>query len=82
MRKETAGTNVFAAIELEKKGTKQMLTVTLMRPLNMMIHEAIVLFGCLYLALAYAIFCKCSTSPMGTFVLAYNCKTSSSRLTL
>ena len=33
-----------------------MITVTLMRPLNMIIHEALVLFTCLYLALAYAIF--------------------------
>ena len=33
-----------------------MITVTLMRPLNMIAFEAIVLFTCLYLSLAYAIF--------------------------
>ena len=56
IRKESHNANVFAAIELEKKGARQMLTVTLMRPLNMIIHEAIVLFTCLYLSMAYAIF--------------------------
>ena len=48
--------NIFAAIELEKKGARQMMTVTLMRPVHMVIREAIVLFSCLYLALTYAIF--------------------------
>ena len=43
-------------MELEKKGAKQMVTVTLMRPLHMIAFEAIVLFTCLYLSLAYAIF--------------------------
>ncbi|KAL8794163.1 MAG: hypothetical protein Q9195_003231 [Heterodermia aff. obscurata] len=56
MRKETGDPNIFAPIELEKKGAKQMMTVTLMRPLNMIVFEAIVLFTCLYLSLAYAIF--------------------------
>ena len=46
----------YAPIELEKKGAKQMLTVTLMRPLHMIIYEAIVLFTCMYLSLAYGIF--------------------------
>lgn len=58
MRKEIGNPNIFAPIELEKKGVKQMVTVTLMRPLNMLVYEAIVLSTCLYLALAYAIFCK------------------------
>ncbi|MDI1487744.1 MAG: hypothetical protein OHK93_007016 [Ramalina farinacea] len=56
LRKETGDPNIFAAIELEKKGAKQMITVTLMRPLNMIAFEAIVLFSCLYTSLAYAIF--------------------------
>ena len=56
LRKETGNANIFAPIELEKKGAKQMLTVTLVRPLNMIVSEAIVLFTCLYLSLAYAIF--------------------------
>ena len=47
---------IFAPSELEKKGTKQMITVVLMRPLHMIVREAIVLFTCLYLSLAYAIF--------------------------
>lgn len=33
-----------------------MITVTLMRPLHMIAYEAIVLFTCVYLSLAYAIF--------------------------
>lgn len=56
MRKESANPNVFAAIELEKKGARQMMTVTLMRPVHMIFYEAIVLFTCLYLSIAYAIF--------------------------
>ena len=56
MRKETGNPNIFAPIELEKKGARQMVTVTLMRPLHMFAFEAIVLFTCLYLSLAYAIF--------------------------
>ena len=63
MRKEAQKRNpanpepqIFAPIELETKGVKQMITVTLMRPLHMIFYEAIVLFTCLYLALAYGIF--------------------------
>ncbi|KAL6720483.1 hypothetical protein ACLMJK_002407 [Lecanora helva] len=56
MRKESGNPNIVAPIELEKKGVKQMLTVTLVRPLYMFATEAIVLFSCLYLSLAYAIF--------------------------
>lgn len=56
MRKESVNHNVFAAIELEKKGARQMMTVTLMRPVHMIVYEAIVLFTCLYLSMAYAIF--------------------------
>ena len=55
-RKESGNLNVFAAIELEKKGARQMMTVTLMRPVHMIVYEAIVLFTCLYLSIAYAIF--------------------------
>jgi MFS family permease len=64
MRKETCNSNTYAPIELEKKGAKQMITVTLMRPLNMIFHEAIVLFTCLYLSLAYAIFCGYYGDPL------------------
>ncbi|KAI9814186.1 MAG: hypothetical protein M1827_003352 [Pycnora praestabilis] len=56
MRKESGNVNIFAPIELEKKGWKQMMTITLTRPLRMIYSEAIVLFSCLYLTLAYAIF--------------------------
>ena len=54
--RESTNPNAFAAIELEKKGARQMMTVTLMRPVHMIIYEAIVLFTCLYLSVAYAIF--------------------------
>lgn len=56
MRKESGNPNVFAAIELEKKGARQMMTVTLMRPIHMFFYEAIVLLTCLYTSLVYAIF--------------------------
>lgn len=41
-----------------------MITVILMRPLRMLIFESIVLFTCLYLALAYAIFCEIPMSGL------------------
>jgi multidrug resistance protein len=56
LRKETGNDNLFAPKELEKKGAKQLITVTLTRPVRMIIYEAVVLFTCLYLSLAYAIF--------------------------
>ncbi|KAL8937009.1 MAG: hypothetical protein Q9216_004638 [Gyalolechia sp. 2 TL-2023] len=56
MRQATGNPNIFAPIELEKKGTKQMITITLTRPVRMFLFEAIVLFTCLYLSIAYAIF--------------------------
>ena len=56
MRQKTGNHDIFAPMELEKKGPKQMITITLMRPLHMIVSEAIVLFTCLYLSLAYAIF--------------------------
>ncbi|MCJ1424197.1 hypothetical protein MMC29_002084 [Sticta canariensis] len=56
IRKETGNSRIIAPIEVETKGTRQMITVILMRPLRMLIFESIVLFTCLYLALAYAIF--------------------------
>ena len=58
LRKECGNPHIYAPIELEKKGARQLITVTLMRPLNMMFFEAIVLFTCLYLSLAYAVFCR------------------------
>ena len=67
MRKETGNANLFAPIELEKKGVRQMMTVTLTRPLRMIAFEAIVLFTCAYLSLAYAIFCKLHASRLGLF---------------
>ncbi len=56
MRKKSGNPNVFAPIERTKKGAKQMISVTLMRPLHMIAFEAIVLFTCIYLSIAYAIF--------------------------
>ncbi|KAL8946049.1 MAG: hypothetical protein Q9222_007500 [Ikaeria aurantiellina] len=56
MRRETGNPNIFAPIELEKKGARQMITITLTRPVRMVVSEAIILFACLYLSIAYAIF--------------------------
>lgn len=56
LRKSTGDSQIFAPIELEKKGWKQMATVTLTRPLRMICFELIVLATCLYLSLAYGIF--------------------------
>ena len=43
-------------MELEKKGFKQMATVTLTRPLRMLCSELIVLATCIYLSVAYGVF--------------------------
>ncbi|CAG8961174.1 hypothetical protein HYFRA_00002717 [Hymenoscyphus fraxineus] len=56
LRKETGNPDIVAPFDLEKKGFKQMATVTLARPLRMMVSELIVLATCLYLSLAYGIF--------------------------
>ena len=56
LRRERNNPHILSPLDLEKKGAKQMITVVLMRPLNMIAFEAIVLFTCLYLSLAYAIF--------------------------
>ena len=47
---------IFAPIELDRKGAKEIMTTVLTRPLYMMVKEGVVLFTCLYLSLAYAIF--------------------------
>ncbi|PBP27481.1 major facilitator superfamily transporter [Diplocarpon rosae] len=56
LRKSTRDPSIFAPIELETKGWKQMATVTLTRPLRMLFFELLVLATCLYVSLAYAIF--------------------------
>lgn len=56
MRDETGDPDIFAPIELEKKGARHLITVTLTRPIRMVLFEAIVLFTCVYLSIAYAIF--------------------------
>ncbi|KAK2827825.1 hypothetical protein FQN49_007306 [Arthroderma sp. PD_2] len=56
LRKETGDDKIVAALDLEKKGIKETLTVTLTRPIRMILFESIVLFTCLYLSLVYAIF--------------------------
>ncbi|KAG9742054.1 MFS general substrate transporter, partial [Aureobasidium melanogenum] len=56
LRKENGNPNIFAPIELEHHGLKQMITVVPTRPVGMFFTEAIVLCSCLYLSFVYAIF--------------------------
>ncbi|KMU82395.1 membrane transport protein [Coccidioides immitis H538.4] len=56
LRQETGNNNIVAPIDLEKRDLKATLTVTLTRPIRMLVYESIVLFSCLYLAMVYAIF--------------------------
>lgn len=56
LRKSSGNDQIFARIELEKKGVKQMATVTLTRPLRMLCFEPLVSATCLYLSLIYGIF--------------------------
>jgi MFS family permease len=56
LRRSTGNDQIFARIELEKKGFKQMATVTLTRPLRMLFFEPIVSATSIYLSLIYGIF--------------------------
>lgn len=79
MRKKTGNLQIFAPIELETKGTRQMVTVILMRPLRMLVSEGIVLCTCLYLSLSYGIFCK-PIQRLATFSWSYMLTESSADL--
>ncbi|KAJ4988490.1 Polyamine transporter 3 [Stagonosporopsis vannaccii] len=56
IRKETGDESIIAPIELEKTDLNHIVTVILTRPLRMLCFEPLVLFTCLYLSYAYAIF--------------------------
>ncbi|KAH9870166.1 hypothetical protein J1614_007089 [Plenodomus biglobosus] len=56
LRKETGKDNIVAPLELEKTDLNHIVTVILTRPLRMICFEPLVLFTCLYLSYAYAIF--------------------------
>ncbi|KAF2641915.1 MFS general substrate transporter [Massarina eburnea CBS 473.64] len=56
LRKETPGRRIYAPIELQRRGAKEMMTVTLARPIRMLFGEPIVLLSSLYLAFASAIY--------------------------
>ncbi|KAF2119923.1 major facilitator superfamily domain-containing protein [Lophiotrema nucula] len=56
LRKETGDDSIVAPIELEKRDFNHIVTVVLTRPLRMLAFEPLVLFTCLYLSYAYAIF--------------------------
>ncbi|KAK3209496.1 hypothetical protein GRF29_69g1986763 [Pseudopithomyces chartarum] len=56
LRKETGDESIIAPIELEKTDLHHILTTVLTRPVRMILFEPLVLFTCLYLSYAYAIF--------------------------
>ncbi|KAF1939909.1 MFS general substrate transporter [Clathrospora elynae] len=56
LRKETGDEHIIAPLELEKTDLNHIVTVILTRPLRMICFEPLVLFTCLYLSYAYAIF--------------------------
>lgn len=56
LRKSTGNEHIFARKDLEKKGFKQMATVTLTRPLRMLCFEPIVSATCAYMSFIYGIF--------------------------
>ncbi|TKX22964.1 MFS transporter-like protein 85 [Elsinoe australis] len=47
---------IVSPLDLEPRSLSNLLTVVLTRPVRMFLYEALVLFSCLYLAFAYAIF--------------------------
>ncbi|KAF2204912.1 MFS general substrate transporter [Delitschia confertaspora ATCC 74209] len=56
LRKETGDESIIAPIELEEANLNHIVTVVLTRPIRMICFEPLVLFTCLYLSYAYAIF--------------------------
>ncbi|KAF2740776.1 MFS general substrate transporter [Polyplosphaeria fusca] len=56
LRKETGDMSIVAPIELEKRDLGHIITVVLTRPIRMIVFEPLVLFTCLYLSYAYALF--------------------------
>ena len=56
LRKETGNPNIVAPRDLDERSMKQTLAINLSRPFYMLVREPIVLFTCLYLALAFSIF--------------------------
>lgn len=56
LRKTTSNPKIFAPIELETQGFKQLATITLTRPVRLLFYELIVAATCLYLSIAYSIF--------------------------
>ena len=56
MRKETGNENIVARKDLESRSMNYVITMVMTRPFRMLFHESIVLFTCMYLSLAYAIF--------------------------
>ncbi|PPJ49734.1 hypothetical protein CBER1_02860 [Cercospora berteroae] len=56
LRVETGNEKIVAPIELENQSWGEFITVVLTRPVRMFLFEWIVLFSCLYLSVAYAIF--------------------------
>lgn len=72
LRKSSNNPNIFAPMDLEKKGWKQLVVVTLTRPLRMVMFELIVSATCLYLSLAYALFYMSFTSYMIVFQGIYH----------
>ncbi|CAI9636417.1 unnamed protein product [Alternaria burnsii] len=56
LRIETGDERIAAPLELEKTDLNHIVTVILTRPLRMICFEPLVLFTCLYLSYAYAIF--------------------------
>ncbi|PNS17263.1 hypothetical protein CAC42_6946 [Sphaceloma murrayae] len=56
LRKQHSDPTILAPSDLEPRSLSSLLTTVLTRPIRMFLNEALVLFSCLYLAFAYAIF--------------------------
>lgn len=56
LRKATGNANIVSPRDLDERGLKQTLAANLSRPFHMLAREPIVIFSCLYLALAFSIF--------------------------
>lgn len=56
LRKETGDPNIVSPRDLDEQSLTKTLAVNLSRPFQMLAREPIVIFSCLYLALAFSIF--------------------------
>lgn len=58
LRRQDPHWQIYAPIELRKQTSREMITITLTRPIRMFFGETIVFFSSVYLAFISAVYCE------------------------